>query len=394
LFTCASGSGTLSVTKRGTIELTIIPTPSTSSSSFQFTSGSDTSAKTITDRQTLVISTSDMVSNSDSYSISFSMKNIALIKAKFTADSPVEYRPLHKPEVSRVVDFSKNDGGKPLYNKDEVVFGKDDGDTSSTGQEYDAMLGHWVTKDSEIMGDIGESGYNQFFNKNIVGDFYCLMEEIGSIPPLVYCCDNDFGIKVDAVNSSRLATARYWSGLARISTPYGVYDPKANAWINIYRCNAGTKYRMIYGGFTWPLNVVLWAGAVGETLHQKQWQSDGSGNITADQAGDASLACPRTTRDVCAKLKADWGANLRMYVVKYRKQTAHKHKITGAEVPFDTQRYSYLNYCAGPGNIESSGSAPYMYDTANETELKNALAAIAADIKTFAEYQEAKIVPE
>jgi hypothetical protein len=35
-----------------------------------------------------------------------------------------------------------------------------------------------------------------------------------------------------------------------------------------------------------------------------------------------------------------------------------------------------------------------MYDTANETELKNALAAIAADIKTFAEYQEAKIVPE
>jgi hypothetical protein len=206
------------------------------------------------------------------------------------------------------------------------------------------------------------------------------MEDIGTIPPLIFSADNDnFGTSVDK-NGDRLVMARYWSGLARISLPYGVYYPNANVWLNIYRCNAGAKYKMIYGGFTWPVNVALWHGAMRESNgireHGYQWQSDSNGNLDANVVGgDPGAALRLVTSSAYAKLKADWGDNVRIYVIKYRKQDRYKHKITGNEVNFD---YSYL---------DNSASKPsYVYDVSNEEGLKTALTTIAADIKSFAGY--------
>jgi hypothetical protein len=325
------------------------------------------------------------------------MTNLVLVKAVFvkSGNAELKYQKLSRPQMSRPVDFSVNvkgpssdDKGKPLFDSGSVAFGESTTELGHAGIQYDSNLGYWVTKDSEIMGDIGESGNNKSWNKDIVGDFYWLMEDIGSIPPLVYWQDNDnFGSVVDAVNGSRLATARYSCGLSRMFMPFGVYNgadpnPDNGVYVNVYGCNAGAKQKMIYGGFTWPVNTVL---------HNAGYQDVVTDNGTGITTGvrDPQEALKIATKDVCTKLKEDWVSNIRIYVVKFRKQTKYKNRINNAEANFD---YSYLNDCA------SGTSAPYMYDVNDdensEEALKAALSKIAEDIKSnaFASYKEAKNV--
>ena len=91
------------------------------------------------------------------------------------------------------------------------------------------------------------------------------------------------------------------------------------------------------------------------------------------------------TKDACAKLKTDHGDNLRIYVVKYRKQEKYKHPVTGSETAFD---YTYLDECA------TKNAEPYLYDVSDEDGLKSALQKIADDIKSsgFANYKQAENV--
>ncbi|MDR1334202.1 MAG: hypothetical protein LBJ71_03220, partial [Holosporaceae bacterium] len=102
-------------------------------------------------------------------------------------------------------------------------------------------------------------------------------------------------------------------------------------------------------------------------------------------------ACKLVTTDACNKLKDDWNKdgneNLRIYVIKYRKQTAHygayyfngsNGKIAQATITDNAAAYSYLDACA------SSGS--YVYDVANEAGLNDKLQEIATNIKEWANY--------
>ncbi|MDR1982432.1 MAG: hypothetical protein LBQ08_01375, partial [Holosporaceae bacterium] len=102
---------------------------------------------------------------------------------------------------------------------------------------------------------------------------------------------------------------------------------------------------------------------------------------------DATTACQRVTQSAYAKLKADWGDDIRIYVIKYRKQANCKRtpfwNDLNTTITFD---YSYLDGCA------SGTSAPYLWDVSDESALKSALAAIAADIKSFANFENAKNV--
>ncbi|MDR1362342.1 MAG: hypothetical protein LBJ16_03965, partial [Holosporaceae bacterium] len=75
------------------------------------------------------------------------------------------------------------------------------------------------------------------------------------------------------------------------------------------------------------------------------------------------------------------GNDLRVYVIKYRKQDKYKNMISGEEKNCD---YSYLNSCAS--------DPAHVYDISTESELKSALKTIATDLKTFANYQTAKLV--
>jgi hypothetical protein len=139
---------------------------------------------------------------------------------------------------------------------------------------------------------------------------------------------------------------------------------------------------MIYGGFTWPLNAVLCNAG---------FQAVAADTATGITTGitDPQTALQAATQAVCAKLKSDYGSNIRIYIVKYRKQTGYKNRISGAVANFD---YTYLNSCAGPGDSSGSTSAPYTYDVTSEADLKSALSAIAEDLKTFAGHKKAQNV--
>ena len=80
---------------------------------------------------------------------------------------------------------------------------------------------------------------------------------------------------------------------------------------------------------------------------------------------------------------------MRFYLIKFRKQDKHLHKITKAETDFD---YSYLNNCA------TANSSDYIYDI-TETDpdealekLNEKLKIIAENIKSWTGYEEAKNV--
>jgi hypothetical protein len=210
LFASSSSGGKLTVARPGSVALTVAPVPGTTENTFQFTSGPDTAAKIISGVQTLTILLESMTPSGSSYSIGFSCSNIALLKAEFIRNKDSEFRHLAiaKPQMSRLVDFSVDDGGKPRYDKDCVAYGESTSNLGKAGVEFDANLGYWVTKTSA--GNTEGSGYNRFWNQNIDGDFFLLAEDVGAAPPLAFFYDkSDFG------TAGAAADFRYVPGIVR-----------------------------------------------------------------------------------------------------------------------------------------------------------------------------------
>jgi hypothetical protein len=274
--------------------------------------------------------------------------------------------------MSRTVDFSQTDGGRPAFSCPSVAYGETADSQGKAGTEWDAELEHWVTIDSGNSGYKGGSGWHHFYNQGVTGDFFCLMDDIGNVSPLTQWYDKDnFGSVTDQ------SFTRHLPGTFRMSMPWGVSDHVDLARFGLGNAGDGGKYKMICGGFTWPINAVL---------HYGGWQTvtaDSNENVLS--VTDPSDACQKVAKSACEKLKTDWGNNIRIYVVKYRKQTQYKHRITGAAVNF---KYDYLNNCTP----NSSDESPYMHDVATEADLKTALQTIATDIKSWAGHTAAKNV--
>jgi hypothetical protein len=254
------------------------------------------------------------------------------------------------------VDFSsKNSNNNPVC--DGMRF---DGDSQGTpGVEYDAAIGYFVTKTSS-----GQtlSGWNHFYNDAVnginpaTGDFYCLMEDIGTFPPSMFWFDND-----DFGTDYKEANARYLPGSFRMFMPSGVYNPNNRARFNQYHISDGGKCKLIFGGFTLPANAILYKNGVGDTYYPT------SGNaITYDTAA----ACCNVTTKACQQLKTACGDNVRIYVVKYRSQGS-------------AGDYDYLDACATAGRVYSAG---------DEAELAARLQEIANDIRAWAGYAPARNV--
>ena len=101
---------------------------------------------------------------------------------------------------------------------------------------------------------------------------------------------------------------------------------------------------------------------------------------------DMSILGQKSTLDACTKLKNNWGNDLRIYLIKFKKQNKYQSKNSETEVNFD---YSYLNNCA------TENTDQYVYDNIfNQAELEEALRKIAHDIKLWARYTGAKDVTE
>jgi hypothetical protein len=157
------------------------------------------------------------------------------------------------------------------------------------------------------------------------------------------------------------------------------------------------------GAMTLPINASLWAGASGSAVHSYQWQSYENGNWNGN---DATTALKGVTQSACAKLKNAYGSNIRIYLIKYRKQAQYKHPVTQEAIDFN---YDYLDYCASSRNADSiydetttsseeAQKNKYIYDiTADDLSvakdnLDKALAAIAEDIKKWAGYKKSENV--
>ena len=155
--------------------------------------------------------------------------------------------------------------------------------------------------------------------------------------------------------------------------------------------SSGGKHAFLVGGVTQPINAALYNYAKGTTAAEGE-------NLTESvtPSTDFNMAKLKTlTTAACNKLKA---AGARVYVVKYRKQTKYNSisssvvsgysDLTSSNTWTDTptdHSYTEVDNCAST----TGGTA---YDVATEEDLKTTLDDIAAKIKSWAEYSEAKNV--
>jgi hypothetical protein len=238
----------------------------------------------------------------------------------------------------------------------------------------------------------------------MTGDFYFLADDIGTYTPKFMMFDKSTEELGEVSASTQYNIGINSPGLFRHFLDISNQEKNnSNVRFDIMNIDDGARMQFIHSGFTLPINAALWAGANGSTLHSYQWQSDANGNWNGN---DATAAVQAVTTSACTKLKSDWGSNIRIYLIKYRKQTQYKHPVTGEAVNFN---YDYLDYCASSRDADSiydttatsseeAQKNKYIYDiTADDLSeakgnLDKALKAIANDIKKWAEYEEAKNV--
>ena len=372
LYTVGSASGArLTAGKLGAIELIVAPSmTSASGGTLTLLHGSDTAQKTITEKTTIVIPASDMqvsgTAPGATYYIDFNCTNLVFLRAKFVKWQPIFTKP-SVPSRSSVIDYSQNVSNKPSYNTNNktLVFTQQDNAT------YDTALGYWrLTGGSHCIVDM------QKYAKN---DFFFFTEEYNpqskSVAKAIW-----YGNGNQKTYQSRIS-AMYLPGMV------GMFFKGTEYWPGFGHGGSG-NHKMIYGGFTQPINAVLYGYGMG---------GNGSTNINTDAY----------VNDACSKLKT---TGARVYVVKFRKQDKYNNivsnnvtrysNLTGSNTWTDTptnHSYSEIDTCATStgGKVYDIGTAAD--DTAsngtsaNATALKETLDDIAADIKNWAGYEEATL---
>ena len=154
----------------------------------------------------------------------------------------------------------------------------------------------------------------------------------------------------------------YLVGYPRIFSPMRRDSARQTASFAPYSSTYNNISNLIETSFSIPFNMVL---------RQNGYQG------TSDLP---TAAAAKVTADVCAKLKADHGSNLRIYVIKYKAQTQYKSFPGGVNRNHD---YTAVDGCATSG---------YLYSVSTEADLQTRLDAIATDIKSWAGYEAAKLV--
>ena len=313
------------------------------------------------------------------YKITLGIENLQLSNPTLLDNSLVyKYSYIKTPQMGASIDFTQGNGSSFSYNISNALLYANNinGDKSTMGIRWNKDKNQWEYYQN-CNNNIGMlSGWNHFIPLQQPGDMYLITDDpeedlqIGNT--YFHFFYNQYSYVAGGTQKYFLDFSRsYWKtdiGGSRQCYPFEVYG-----------FGSGTIPAII-GGITLPINNFLYWGASGNTAHKYQWQSNSSGTITTY---DATEGVKNVTKDACKKLKTDFGSNLRIYLIKYRKQTQYKHKLTHEAQDFD---YNYLNNCA------TGTSAPYMYDVSDETGLNSALSAIASDIKNWAGYESAKNV--
>ena len=300
------------------------------------------------------------------------------------------------PSRSSVVDFSQNVSGKPKYNADLVLYGSNvtynNGSASVANTTvWDSTLGYWTTT----------NGGNDFwdmkpYSKN---DSYVVWEDVSNgtigtkLPGDTWC---GHGVNGSANVTSagggslvQLHSVCYRTGLTRF------FFNAVENWPRL-GFHGPSGYAFIVGGTTQPINVVLYKYGV-----EKSIVTTSTDNYVSPSNDFNQKVLKKLTSDACSKLKT---SGVRVYVVKYRKQDKWNTLTRSGVVSYDSSStahsYTEIDTCATStgGKVYDIGTAAD--DTAsngtsaNVTALKKTLDDIAADIKNWAGYEDARNITD
>jgi hypothetical protein len=294
------------------------------------------------------------------YKITLSLNNVAVSNL----EPVIGYSKLRMPKMSRCIDFSKRTSdNRFLYNvcgneysgvNNFILYSdKNDGTISRTGIRWNATIDNW----EYYANDGSTSKWNWFRCQNYSGDMYLVVDAAQKkSTQLRFGWRGKEGIWEENINCG---TCRYFHLFEKMVSNYsGEVSGDALGW-EVRDITDASSLLPIIGGITLPINSVLYSGVKDGVANEGVWYGD---------AYDASAACKKVTEDACAKLKSDHKENLRIYVVKYRKQDGD---------------YDYIDKCAT--------TSSYVYDAADEASLNVALQQIATDIReNFADYKPAQ----
>ncbi|MCR5225023.1 MAG: hypothetical protein K6C34_02975 [Alphaproteobacteria bacterium] len=279
-----------------------------------------------------------------------------------------EFNSLRMPEMSRYVNYNKKVNNWPEVSHPDLI-----SLYSVGGLRWDDITKGWMTKANYA---VVNSGNVHHYWQSIPGNGYLIVDSQAMHGSHTWDYYDNGAVQVQI------------SGLYNKRFPFDK-DHNNFVFMDIYNADLyPAKWEI--AGYTLPINTMLYYGMSGNTPHAYQWQSDTNGNIkwktddnnNATTIYDATAACQEVTKSACAKLKTDYGDDLRIYVIKYRKQDQYKPYPGANAQDWD---YSYIDDCA-------SGSSR-VYDVGNKADLESTLDAIATDIKTWAGYEEAHNVP-
>ncbi|MBR1735142.1 MAG: hypothetical protein IJ730_06870 [Alphaproteobacteria bacterium] len=329
--TSSSTTLTLTASKRGWLELTVAPYFYYDSGTIKMNYGSNTSTQTITGMTTIRVNMGDMQKSGSSYYMTFTCGYLTLINAKFHSDPSVIYTSLSN--TSRL-DWRQNSPSASYVNY------------SSQPANYSLEWGYQRLNSSYPL-----ITWNSSYPSDITG----IIDARSSFFAYWYMPEYNYGDST----TNFIGPIRLFSPIKRSSSrKYMQMYPYSSTYNNLAN--------IMEHDFTLPYNRVLY----------------GNGYQTS---ANSAAGVAAVTAAACAKLKSDWGTNLRIYVVKYREQSTYKSfPIYNASQTNITYDYSAIENCA-------TNTGGTVYSASGESDLKARLDEIAASIKTWAGYEAAKI---
>ncbi|MBR1734653.1 MAG: hypothetical protein IJ730_04300 [Alphaproteobacteria bacterium] len=335
LYIVSSGSGKLQTPYRGDMTVEFTCSPTVSSGTFAGTTAYRGS------KYTKNISASDLTYNSSNnlYEIELSASNIVLLNVKLTSAEPtVNYTPSFSN--ARTINWRNVTISLPT---DISLY-------SGSYGNYSTSTGYRTMNTSSFYPTLYNSGG---YASDISHVFNANSKMFGNITMPDY----------SVADSSTYLTGciRLFSPLTRSSSnKYTLLKPYSSSYNNI---------------------AAVWSTSFSLAKNRVLTANGYQGSSDTPTAGVKNL-----TTAACTKLRTTYGSDVRIYVIKYRRQTSSTHfPIYSRSVTYDTSDYSNIDNCA-----TLSGGKTYF--VSSESTLKSTLNTIANELKTWANYEKAKNV--
>jgi hypothetical protein len=351
----------------GTGELHVTVKPSAPSIQYSTPTGehitkSVSSGETITiDPDTYKYERNIDASGNATYTIKLQLDNVQISDPQMVDTMNIyEYIKLRLPEMSRSVDSSRNSNNNFVYN---ILGAETTGINDYINYNHNSSFA-WNAA-TECWEYSNTSGSNYLECGQYPGDMYWTINVENTQATQSYLCFCTNPNKYEYFDA----------GLFRLFNPFGGTawrDNRGNCYpFEVHNCGAG-GISFAIGGLTMPINTILYY-ALAKNIDTYR-NINAAGGILYDN----DMICQVVTTQACDNLKTEFGDNLRIYVIKYKKLKEKPHKVnTNLRITCD---YTYIDACAS--------SPTCIYEATNPLELNTALKAIAKDIKLWTGYHD------